>query len=147
MSDTDLPDGPHRDSAPPTGGRRRDGDGATGEGPRRPYQDAGGVEPNGGRRAASSLIATAADVDNAMFNADEIFQRVASTADHEFQRTPRMLWFSGMAAGLSIGLTWLARLALGGATGAPGDLPGDLLYPVGFLIVVLGRYQLFTETR
>jgi formate/nitrite transporter FocA (FNT family) len=51
-----------------------------------------------------------------------------------------MLWFSGMAAGLSIGLTWLARLALGGATGAPGELPGDLLYPVGFLIVVLGRY-------
>jgi formate/nitrite transporter FocA (FNT family) len=80
-----------------------------------------------------------------MFSADEIFHRVAATADHEFQRTPRMLWFSGLAAGLSIGVSFLARMSLGSATGQPGELLGDLLFPVGFLIVVLGRYQLFTE--
>jgi formate-nitrite transporter family protein len=81
----------------------------------------------------------------AMLSADEIFHRVSVTADHEFQRTPRMLWFSGLAAGLSIGLSFLSRVALGAATGQPGQLPGDLLFPLGFLVVVLGRYQLFTE--
>ena len=58
---------------------------------------------------------------------------------------PRMLWFSGMAAGVSIGLTFLARMGLTAATGSEGVFPGDLLYPVGFVVVVLGRYQLFTR--
>jgi hypothetical protein len=40
------------------------------------------------------LIASASAIDDAMFDADESFRR-ASTADHEFQRTQRMLWFSG----------------------------------------------------
>lgn len=80
-----------------------------------------------------------------LFSADEIFQRLSATADDEFRRTPRMLWFSGLAAGVSIGLTFLARMALTAATGSEEVFPGDLLYPVGFVVVVLGRYQLFTE--
>ena len=81
----------------------------------------------------------------AMLGAGEIFHRVSVTADHEFQRTPRMLWFSGLAAGLSIGLSFLARMTLGAKTGQPGELVGDLLFPLGFIVVVIGRYQLFTE--
>ncbi|WP_370326753.1 formate/nitrite transporter family protein [Euzebya sp.] len=80
-----------------------------------------------------------------ILSADDIFQRVAATADDEFQRRPRPLFFSGIAAGLSIGLTFLARAALGSATESIGELPGDLLYPIGFILVALGRYQLFTE--
>lgn len=80
-----------------------------------------------------------------MFSADEIYQRVSATAVHEFQRTPRMLWFSGLAAGLSIGLCFLGRMVLGGGTGRTGEPLGDLLFPLGFIVVVLGRYQLFTE--
>ena len=80
-----------------------------------------------------------------LFSADEIFRRLSATADEEFRRTPRMLWFSGIAAGVSIGLTFLARMALAAATESEGVFPGDLLYPVGFVVVVLGRYQLFTE--
>ena len=80
-----------------------------------------------------------------LFSADEIFRRLSATADDEFRRTPRMLWFSGIAAGVSIGLTFLARMALAAATESEGVFPGDLLYPIGFVVVVLGRYQLFTE--
>ena len=81
-----------------------------------------------------------------MFSTDEIFQRITATADEEFSRSNRLLFLSGIAAGLSIGLTFLARSALTGVT--PWDssgLVGNLLYPVGFLLIVMGRYQLFTE--
>ncbi|MGI9018995.1 MAG: formate/nitrite transporter family protein [Euzebya sp.] len=80
-----------------------------------------------------------------LLSADDIFQRLAATADDEFRRSPRNLFFSGIAAGLSIGVTFLARAALGAQTETVGELPGDLLYPLGFILVVLGRYQLFTE--
>jgi formate/nitrite transporter FocA (FNT family) len=81
-----------------------------------------------------------------LFSTDEIFQRVVATADEEFGRSGRLLFLSGLAAGLSIGLSFLARATLTAAT--PGDttgLVGNLLYPVGFLLIVQGRYQLFTE--
>lgn len=81
-----------------------------------------------------------------IFSADEIFQRITATADEEFQRPIRLLFLSGIAAGLSIGLSLVARAALTGAT--PMDdsgLIGNLLYPIGFLLIVTGRYQLFTE--
>lgn len=81
-----------------------------------------------------------------LFSTDEIFQRIVATADEEFVRSNRLLFFSGLAAGLSIGLSFVARSALTAAV--PGDtsgLIGGILYPVGFLLIVLGRYQLFTE--
>ncbi len=81
-----------------------------------------------------------------LFSTDEIFQRVVATADEEFVRSSRLLFFSGLAAGLSIGLSFVARAAMTAAV--PGDesgLIGAVLYPVGFLLIVLGRYQLFTE--
>lgn len=95
-------------------------------------------------RAASGAPAGGEAVDD-MFSAAEIFQRVAATADSEFQRQPRMLLFSGVAAGISLGVTFLARASLGGETGSGPGLPADLLYPLGFVLVVLGGYQLFTE--
>lgn len=81
-----------------------------------------------------------------LFSTDEIFQRLVATADEEFVRSNRLLFLSGLAAGLSIGLTFLARSALTAATpGESATLVGNLLYPIGFLLIVLGRYQLFTE--
>lgn len=82
---------------------------------------------------------------NDFFSAAEIYKRVAATADAEFQRNPRMLFFSGIAAGLSLGITFLGRAALGAATGGAGSITADLLYPIGFIVVVVGRYQLFSE--
>lgn len=80
-----------------------------------------------------------------LFSTDEIFQRLVATADEEFVRPVRLLFWSGLAAGLSVALSFVARAAVIAETGAAGHLSGNLLYPVGFLIIMLGRYQLFTE--
>ncbi|MEX6507791.1 formate/nitrite transporter family protein [Jiella sp. M17.18] len=80
------------------------------------------------------------------FAFEEIFARVLSTADDELDATNKYLFWSGLGAGGAIGLTFLARVVFTDAAheAEPGLL-GNLLYPVGFLIIVLGRYQLFTE--
>ncbi len=78
-----------------------------------------------------------------LFSTDEIFQRLVATADEEFVRSTRLLFLSGLAAGLSIGLSFVARAAITAETGSV--MLGNLLYPAGFLLIVLGRYQLFTE--
>src|SRR5690606_3041268 len=57
------------------------------------------------------------------------------------------LWWSGVAAGISIGFSFLTQAAL--ATHLPAsdwrEIIARLGYAVGFLIVILGRQQLFTE--
>ena len=80
-----------------------------------------------------------------LFSTDEIFQRLVATADEEFVRSTRLLFLSGLAAGLSIGLSFVARAAVTASAGEGGELVGNILYPIGFLLIVLGRYQLFTE--
>lgn len=107
------------------------------------------INPDDARHAldrAESGAPAAGHAVRDLFSTDEIFQRVVATADEEFVRSSRLLFFSGLAAGLSIGLSFVARAALTAAV--PGDssgLIGAILYPVGFLLIVLGRYQLFTE--
>lgn len=78
------------------------------------------------------------------FSTDEIFQRVAATADEEFERPLRLMAYSGLAAGFSIGLSFYARAAIT-AQVPENPLIGNLVYPIGFLLIVIGRYQLFTE--
>ncbi|UII25740.1 formate/nitrite transporter family protein [Fulvivirga maritima] len=79
------------------------------------------------------------------FSSDEIFQRVMASADEEIDRGTRLLFFSGLAAGLIIGASFFARVIM--TTAYPNDTVGlgNLLYPVGFVAIVLGGYQLFTE--
>ena len=80
------------------------------------------------------------------FSTHEIFERVLATADDELSKAPSLLFWSGLAAGLSLGLTFIARVLFTEMT--PGDssgLVGNLFYPIGFVLIVLGRYQLFTE--
>ncbi|MCE7026818.1 formate/nitrite transporter family protein [Jiella avicenniae] len=80
------------------------------------------------------------------FSFEEIFARVLSVADHELEASNRYLFWSGLGAGGALGLTFLARVVFTeSAQEAEPGLLGNLLYPVGFLIIVLGRYQLFTE--
>ncbi len=102
------------------------------------------LEDEEGETAPSGAPATGAAVAD-LLDTDEIFRRVAATADHELESASRMHFFSGLSAGLSLGVTFLARVTLGAETGSGPGLPGDLLYPLGFVLVVLGRYQLFTE--
>jgi formate/nitrite transporter FocA (FNT family) len=77
-----------------------------------------------------------------------IYQVVRKRGEEEMERPAVSLWWSGVAAGLSISFSLLAqgilRLHLPDAPWR--ELVTGLGYAVGFLMVVLGRQQLFTET-
>ena len=76
-------------------------------------------------------------------SADEILGRVVATGEEAVTRPPLRLGFSALFAGLAMGLTGLGVAA---ATAAGASRPAALLlYPLGFLAVILGRAQLFTE--
>ena len=80
------------------------------------------------------------------FAFEEIFARVLATADHELSASSKFLFWSGLTAGFALGLSFLAKVIFTEVSGEemPGLL-GNLMYPVGFFIIVIGRYQLFTE--
>src|SRR5579871_1189463 len=77
-----------------------------------------------------------------------IYETVRRYGEDEMARPVVSLWWSGLAAGLSISFSLLAqailRLHLPESPWRP--LLTSLGYPVGFVMVVLSRQQLFTET-
>jgi formate/nitrite transporter FocA (FNT family) len=77
-----------------------------------------------------------------------IYEVVRRLGDEEMARPATSLWWSGIAAGLSISFSLLAqailRRHLPDAPWRP--LVESFGYSVGFLMVVLGRQQLFTES-
>ena len=76
-----------------------------------------------------------------------VFETIRLEGEHEISRTPLALWFSGLAAGLSMGfsliVSGLLRAHLPDAPWRP--LVQNFGYTTGFLIVIMGRQQLFTE--
>lgn len=78
------------------------------------------------------------------FSWEEIHQRLIASADEEISEKPRELFFSGLTAGFAIVLTLIGH-AVGGAQFPDNTFLAALLYPIGFLYIILGRYQLFTE--
>ncbi|GAB3676645.1 formate/nitrite transporter family protein [Halopiger thermotolerans] len=78
------------------------------------------------------------------FSSDEVFQRIVAAADEEVTSGNRELFFSGLAAGFAITITFLLYASLYGAT--DGDpILSSLLYPLGFIYIIIGGYQLYTE--
>jgi len=79
--------------------------------------------------------------------APEIFDAVIEIARGELRRSPRKLAFSGMAGGITMGLSAMGVAALRAQLGAGEwrDVAASLLYPTGFIAVIIGRAQLFTE--
>jgi formate/nitrite transporter FocA (FNT family) len=77
-----------------------------------------------------------------------IYEAVRRLGDDEMARPLTSLWWSGLAAGLSISFSLLAQgiLAMYLPDAPWRQLVIALGYPIGFLIVVLSRQQLFTET-
>lgn len=100
------------------------------------------IEPDPAKAASSSQ-----QRDLERPTANEIFAQVSRNARHELQRPVRALAVSGVAGGLTMGLTGLSVSAVQAALGnAPwAEFIALLFYPVGFLAVILGRAQLFTE--
>jgi len=77
-----------------------------------------------------------------------VYETIRREGEEEFDRTSSALAWSGLAAGLSMGFSLVAEAVLTAylphATWEP--LISKFGYCVGFLIVILGRQQLFTET-
>ncbi len=80
--------------------------------------------------------------------AAEIFAVAVQTGEDELKRSSAGLALSGLAAGLGMGLTGLGSATILLAAGSHAEwaqLLAALLYPLGFIVVILGRAQLFTE--
>ena len=77
-----------------------------------------------------------------------IYEVVRRLGEEEMGRPVSSLWWSGIAAGLSISFSVLAEaILLAHLPDAPWrPLVSDFGYSVGFLMVILARQQLFTES-
>ena len=77
-------------------------------------------------------------------SSDEVFGRIVAAADEEITSGSRELFFSALAAGFAITITFLLFSSMSAATGGDPVLSA-LLYPLGFIYIVIGGYQLYTE--
>jgi formate/nitrite transporter FocA (FNT family) len=93
------------------------------------------------------MVAQKVDIDSTCRSAPQILEQVAKNGREELGRSPHALAFSGIAGGMTMGLTGLSvaiiRASLGPETGS--ELIANLMYPLGFIAVIIGRAQLFTE--
>jgi formate-nitrite transporter family protein len=90
---------------------------------------------------------TANTPDTSRRSAHEIFSSAVSSAKDELKRSSVSLMFSGLAGGITMGLTGLSVAVLSASlpSGKSQELISYLGYPVGFIAVIIGRAQLFTE--
>ncbi|MXV64145.1 hypothetical protein GS429_19155 [Natronorubrum sp. JWXQ-INN-674] len=78
------------------------------------------------------------------FESNEVFQRIIAAADEEIDIGLRELFFSSLAGGFAITLTFLIYASMTASTDGHPILSG-ILYPIGFVYIILGGYQLYTE--
>ncbi|MBW6522581.1 formate/nitrite transporter family protein [Sphingomonas sp. RHCKR47] len=81
-------------------------------------------------------------------DAKEVHRAVREAGEVEVNRPAASLLWSGLAAGFAINASLLAEAALHAGV---GEVPWRTLvvslgYPIGFVIVILGRMQFFTES-
>jgi len=113
--------------------QRQDDDPGQGAGATSPHLDAPDQKLAAQHKAPHALI---------------IHELIREEGEEGLRRPSSALAWSGLAAGLSMGFSFLTLALIG--SGLP-DAPWRRLldsagYTVGFLIVILGRQQLFTET-
>src|ERR1700760_1577744 len=79
--------------------------------------------------------------------AEDIYQQVAQNAKTELKRSTISLAISGFAGGIFMGLSGLgSALVLGFfGTSPTTHFVASMFYPIGFIVVIIGRAQLFTE--
>ncbi len=78
------------------------------------------------------------------FESNEVFQRIIAAADDEIDTGFRELFFSSLAAGFAITLTVLVYATMYAKYDGDTILSG-FMYPIGFIYIILGGYQLYTE--
>lgn len=81
-------------------------------------------------------------------DAKDVHRAVREEGEGELRRPARSLFWSGLAAGLAVNASLVAEGALRlHLPEAPWrELVVGLGYPIGFLLVILGRMQFFTES-
>ena len=95
----------------------------------------------------SSESSSESQKDLARPSAQDIYKQVAENAREELKRTSLSLGISGFAGGIFMGLSALGTaigLAYFGDSSA-ASFVAMMFYPIGFIVVILGRAQLFTE--
>jgi formate-nitrite transporter family protein len=112
------------------------------DGEQAPKQDAGATSPH--LDAGEQKIAAEHTSPQALV----IHELVREEGEEGLRRPSSALAWSGLAAGLSMGFSFLSlALIRSGLPDAPWrPLVDSAGYSIGFLIVILGRQQLFTET-
>jgi formate/nitrite transporter FocA (FNT family) len=85
-------------------------------------------------------------------SAQDIYEQVANNARQELGRSTISLAISGLAGGIFMGLSALGNAIAIALLTNVGTMPtntilfvGKMFYPLGFIVVILGRSQLFTE--
>jgi formate/nitrite transporter FocA (FNT family) len=85
-------------------------------------------------------------------SAQDIYEQVAKNARQELGRSSVSLAISGLAGGIFMGLSALGTAIALAMLTPPGAEPSGtvqfisrMFYPLGFIVVILGRSQLFTE--
>jgi formate/nitrite transporter FocA (FNT family) len=104
------------------------------------------------RKAAEPLPKQEAQKHLERPSAQDIYEQVANNARQELGRSGISLAISGFAGGVFMGLSAMgnaiaiAWLTPAGAVPTPATLfIAKMFYPLGFIAVILGRSQLFTE--
>lgn len=76
----------------------------------------------------------------------EIHENIRGPAIEELERPASSLLFSSLAAGMLIGFSFLASAFVSHYAPEPYKHPlASLAYPIGFMFVIMGRSELFTE--
>jgi formate/nitrite transporter FocA (FNT family) len=85
-------------------------------------------------------------------SAQDIYEQVANNARQELGRSSISLAISGLAGGIFMGLSALGNAIAIALLTPAGSAPTNttlfvakMFYPLGFIVVILGRSQLFTE--
>lgn len=96
---------------------------------------------------AAAVAAAAGQRNLGRPSAQEIYQEVAKNARRELSRTSLALAISGLAGGTFMGLSALGNaIAIATLGNSPyAEFISRMFYPLGFIVVILGRAQLFTE--
>lgn len=81
-----------------------------------------------------------------LYSAEEMHEHVLEVAEEEMERPFSELSLSGLAAGMSLSFSFLAVAFLSSRMSAENHaIAAALVYPLGFIFVVMGQHQLFTE--
>lgn len=96
-----------------------------------------------GESAPESDIPVTGEAVPDILSSDQVYQRIVADADHEITSSLRELFFAGVAGGFAITITYLLYASMSAAT--EGAITAVLLYPLGFIYIIIGGYQLYTE--